>query len=96
MQLWIDFERPQFVEGKDIAGIAGWMANGVCAAPATSLMGVPPSESPEVRAKEQELAAAKQAKAAAELPLTLAEKKLAAACDRIERLLTSLNVKASA
>lgn len=79
VQLRMDFEPPNCVEGKDIAGTAGWVANGSCAAPATSLVGVPASESPEVKAKELELAAAKQAKAAAELPLTLAEKKLAAA-----------------
>ena len=79
VQLKIDFEPPLFGEGKDAAGIGGWVASGACAPPATSLIGVPASESPEVKAKEQELAAAKQVKAAAELPLTLAEKKLAAA-----------------
>jgi len=75
----MDFEQPLFAEGKDAAGIGGWVANGACAAPATSLIGVPASESPEVKAKELELAAAKQAKAAVELPVTLAKKKLAAA-----------------
>jgi hypothetical protein len=79
VQLKIDFEQPLFAEGKDVAGPAGFVANGVSAAPATSLVGVPASESPEVKAKEQELAAAKGAKAAAELPLAVAEKKLAAA-----------------
>ncbi|MFN0021687.1 MAG: DUF1553 domain-containing protein, partial [Pirellulaceae bacterium] len=79
VQLRMDFEQPLCVEGKDVAGTIGWVANGACAAPATSLIGVPASESPEVRAKELELAAAKQARAAVELPLTLAERKLAAA-----------------
>ncbi len=78
-QLKIDFEQPLFADGKDVAGIGGWVASGVCASPATSLIGVPASESPEVKAKESELAAATQAKAAAELPLVSAERKLAAA-----------------
>lgn len=79
VQLRMDFEEPQFVEGKDVAGIGGWVASGVCAAPATSLVGVPASESPEIRAKESELVAAKQAKVSAELLVTAAELKLAAA-----------------
>ncbi|MGI8978611.1 MAG: PSD1 and planctomycete cytochrome C domain-containing protein [Pirellulaceae bacterium] len=79
VQLRFDFEPPLFVAGKDAAGIAGWGTSAACAAPATSLVGVPDSESPEVRAKAQELAAAKQAKAGVELLVTSAEKKLVAA-----------------
>ena len=79
VQQRFDFEPPTYAEGKDAAGVGGWGTSSACVAPATSLVGTPPSEAPEVRTKEQELAAAKGAKAAEELAVTAAEKKLAAA-----------------
>jgi hypothetical protein len=75
----IDFEEPAYPLGKEVAGTDGWIATGYCAAPATSLAGVPASMSPLVQAKEKELLVAKRSLEAVELAVKSAEAKLAAA-----------------
>lgn len=73
----IDFESPAFSEGSDVAGTAGWLATSFCVAPATSLVGRPLSSTPEVRAKEAELIAARQARLGAEIGMVAAQQKIA-------------------
>ena len=77
--LRFDFEEPAYPLGKEIAGTGGWIATAYCAAPATSLAGVPGSSSPLVQAKEKELLVAKRSLEAVELAVKAAEGKLAAA-----------------
>ncbi len=77
--LTFDFEEPQYPLAKEIAGVGGWIATGYCAAPATSIAGVPASMSPLVQAKEKELLVAKRSLEAVELAVKAAEAKLAAA-----------------
>lgn len=74
-----DFEEPAYPLGKEITGTDGWIATAYCAAPATSVAGVPASMSPLVQAKEKELLASKQSLEAIELAVKAAEAKLAAA-----------------
>ena len=73
-----DFEEPTYPPGKEVAGIGGWIATAYCAAPATSLAGVPMSMSPLVQAKEKELLVAKRSLEAVELAVKSAEARLAA------------------
>ena len=74
-----DFEPPAYPSGNEIAGTGGWIATGYCAAPATSLAGMPASPSPAVQAREKELLIARRSLEAIELAVKAAEEKLAAA-----------------
>jgi hypothetical protein len=73
------FEEPGYQPDKEVAGVEGWIATGYCAAPATSVAGVPPGTSPLVQAKERELLAARRSLEALDLAVKAAESKLAAA-----------------
>ncbi|MFO1092791.1 MAG: DUF1549 domain-containing protein [Planctomycetaceae bacterium] len=79
--LTFDFEQPQYADGQDIAGVHGWVLSSFAVAGAKSLIATA-LDGPSVLAERQAFDAAQSAVAVKQLPLTIAEQKLAAAHSR--------------
>lgn len=76
--LTFDFEQPQYTDGQDIVGLHGWVLAALAQSGAKSLVTSSIDTTPVI-AERQSFEAAQTALAVTQLPLTIAEQRLAAA-----------------